>query len=107
MRLAAEYEDEPVSPQLVGAAHVNDLRRALELVSHPSIDVNFIETVCLKSRKTEIVLNGESASEVRVEFEEFRTDVTALFLASHNGNISLVRELLVSSIFQISNNIGF
>ncbi|KAL8532793.1 hypothetical protein ACS0TY_009122 [Phlomoides rotata] len=94
MRLSAEYEDEPASPQLVGAAHVDDLRRALELVSHPSIDVNFIETVCLKSRKTEVVLNGESASDVRVEFEEFRTDVTALFLASHNGNISLVRELL-------------
>ncbi|KAH6787479.1 ankyrin [Perilla frutescens var. hirtella] len=93
-RLRAEYDDEPISQQLISAAHVDDLRRAAELVSHPSVDSNFIGTVCLKSRKTEVVLNGESASEVRVEFEEFRTDVTALFLAAHNGNVALVRKLL-------------
>ncbi|KAL0372293.1 UNVERIFIED_CONTAM: hypothetical protein Scaly_0910900 [Sesamum calycinum] len=90
--LHAEYEEyETISQRLVDAAHVNDLQLALELVSHPSVDVSFIGTVCLKSRKTEVVLNGESASEVRIEFEEFRTDVTALFLAAHNGNIALVR----------------
>ncbi|KAK4423933.1 Ankyrin repeat and SAM domain-containing protein 6 [Sesamum alatum] len=92
VRLHAEYET--ISQRLVDAAHVNDLQLASELVSHPSVDVNFIGTVCLKSRKTEVVLNGESASEVRIEFEEFRTDVTALFLAAHNGNIALVRKLL-------------
>lgn len=98
-RLGVEYKEEPISQRLVGAADADDLRRAADLVSHPSIDVNFIGTVCLKSRKTEVVLNGESASEVRVEFEEFRTDVTPLFLAAHNGNVALVRKLLVFFLF--------
>lgn len=99
-RLRAEHhgdDEEPISQQLVDAAHGDDLRRAAQLVSDPSVDVNFIGTVSLKSRKTEVVLNGESASEVRVEFEEFRTDVTALFLAAHNGNAALVRKLLVNN----------
>ncbi|KAL8052425.1 hypothetical protein ABFS82_05G003100 [Erythranthe guttata] len=94
MRLLAEYQNEPISQRLVDAAHADDLQLVSELVSHPSVDVNFTGTVCLKSRKTEVVLNGESASEVRIEFEEFRTDVTALFLAAHNGNTALIRELL-------------
>lgn len=94
-RLGAEYNEEHISQRLIGAAQADDLRRAAELVSHPSVDVNFIGAVSLKSRKTEVVLNGESASQVRVEFEEFRTDVTALFLAAHNGNAALLRKLLV------------
>ncbi|KAL3644446.1 hypothetical protein CASFOL_009626 [Castilleja foliolosa] len=94
VRLRTEFEAEPISQRLVAAAHADNSQLASELVSHPLIDVNFIGTVSLRSRKTEIVLNGESASEVCVEFEEFRTDVTPLFLAAHNGNITLVTELL-------------
>ncbi|KAF5954485.1 hypothetical protein HYC85_007341 [Camellia sinensis] len=56
--------------------------------------VNFIGTVSLKTRKTGIVLRDESTSEVRFEFEEFRTEVTALFLAAHAGNVTLLRKLL-------------
>jgi hypothetical protein len=59
------------------------------------VDVNFIGTVNLKTKKTEIMLHEESAHEVRVEYEEFKTDVTALFLAAHSGNLTLVRKLLV------------
>ncbi|KAG6396438.1 hypothetical protein SASPL_142588 [Salvia splendens] len=87
-------DDEPISQRLIVAAQADDLRLASELVSHPYVNVNFIGTLSLKFRKTEVVLNGESASEVRVEFKEFRTDVTALFLAAHNGNLALVRKLL-------------
>lgn len=99
---AADYESQHqiISQRLVDAAHVNDLQLASELLSrHPSgvVDVNFIGTVCLKSRKTEVVLNGELASEVRFDFEEFRTDVTALFLAAQNGNLALAMKLLVSA----------
>ncbi|KAK6116586.1 hypothetical protein DH2020_049692 [Rehmannia glutinosa] len=94
VRFRTDYDGEPISQRLVEAAHADDLQLVLELLSHPSVDVNFIGTVCLKSRKTEVVLNGESASEVRFEFEEFRTDVSALFLAAHNGNITVVRKLL-------------
>lgn len=108
VRLRSEYEDEPISQRLVDAAHVDDLQLVSELLSQPSVDVNFAGTICLRSRKTEVVLNGESASEVRTEFEEFRTDVTALFLAAHNGNVALVRKLLVMiSLLINSSNFKF
>lgn len=91
------YSGEQVSQRLVDAAHVNDLDLAMELLADPFVDVNFVGTVCLKSRRTELVLHGETATEVRVEFEEFKTEVTPLFLAAHNGNATLVRKLLVSN----------
>lgn len=88
------YEAE-VSQRLVDAAHDNDPSSASDCLADPFVDVNFMGTVCLKSKKTEIVLNGESAHEVRVEYEEYKTQVTALFLAAHSGNLTLVRKLLV------------
>ncbi|XP_027151183.1 ankyrin-2-like isoform X1 [Coffea eugenioides] len=89
-----EYEAESLSQRLVDAAHANDLKPASELISNPFVDVNHMGTVLLKARKTEVVLHDEDACEVRVEFEEFKTEVTALFLAAHNGNVALVRKLL-------------
>ncbi|KAL6294297.1 hypothetical protein ACE6H2_002439 [Prunus campanulata] len=88
-----DYEAE-VSQRLVDASHDNDLKSACECLGDPFVDVNFVGTVCLKSKKTEIVVQGESAHEVRVEYEEFKTQVTALFLAAHSGNLTLVRKLL-------------
>lgn len=89
-----DYEAE-VSQRLVDASHCDDLKLACECISDPFVDVNFIGTVCLKTRKTEVMLRDESAHEVFVEYEEFKTEVTALFLAAHAGNLSLVRKLLV------------
>lgn len=94
-----EYEAESLSQRLVDAAHANDLKSASELISNPFVDVNYMGTVLLKARKTEVVLHDENACEVRVESEEFKTEVTALFLAAHNGNVTLVRKLLVSFWF--------
>ncbi|GLU02217.1 hypothetical protein SLE2022_194770 [Rubroshorea leprosula] len=87
------YEAE-VSQRLLEAALSGDLRSALECIADPFVDVNFVGAVSLKTRKTEVILREESASEVRVEYEEFKTDVNALFLAAHVGNVSLVKELL-------------
>ncbi|CAL5349719.1 unnamed protein product [Camellia sinensis] len=75
------------------------LEEATESVPEPGSGrvmhlVNFIGTVSLKTRKTEIVLCDESASEVRFEFEEFRIEVTALFLGDHAKNVTLLRKLL-------------
>ncbi|KAK9060180.1 hypothetical protein SSX86_020884 [Deinandra increscens subsp. villosa] len=89
-----EDYQEKISQRLIEAAHSNDLKLAFECLADPFVDVNFVGTVCLNSKKTEIVLHNESSSEVRVEFEEFKTDVTALFLAAHGGNATLVRKLL-------------
>lgn len=52
------------------------------------MDINFIGTVCLKARKTEVLLHEGSANEVKVEYDEFKTDVTTLFHAVHVGNVS-------------------
>ncbi|KAL5537636.1 hypothetical protein UlMin_045634 [Ulmus minor] len=88
-----DYEAE-ICQRLVDAAHTNDLKSACELIDDPLTNVNLVGTVSLKSRKTEIVSRGELPHEVRVEFEEFKTDVTALFLAAHSGNLELLRKLL-------------
>lgn len=93
-----DYEAE-VSQRLVDAAHNNDLKSAYECIGDPFVDVNFVGTVSLKAKKTEIVLQGELAHQVRVEYEEFKTEVTALFLAAHSGNLTLVRRLLVNVFF--------
>ncbi|XP_019149835.1 PREDICTED: ankyrin repeat domain-containing protein 50-like [Ipomoea nil] len=85
---------EAVSQRLVDAAHADDLNLSMELLADPFIDVNYVGTVCLRSRRTELVLHDETATEVRVEFEEFKTEITPLFLAAHNGNATLVRKLL-------------
>ncbi|KAL4573851.1 hypothetical protein LXL04_020671 [Taraxacum kok-saghyz] len=89
-----EDYQQKVSQRLVEAAHANDLNAALECLADPFVDVNFAGTVCLNSKKTEIVLHDESPSEVLVELEEFNTDVTSLFLAAHSGNVKLVTNLL-------------
>ncbi|XP_044501992.1 ankyrin-3-like isoform X2 [Mangifera indica] len=88
-----DYEAE-VSQRLLEATLSDDLKSAMECIADRFVDVNFVGAVCLKTRKTELVLREESASEVRVEFEEFKTDVTALFLASHSGNVTLLKKLL-------------
>lgn len=89
-----DYEAE-VSQRLLEATLAGDLKSATESIADPYVDVNFVGAVSLKTRKTEVVLREGMPSEVRVEFEEFKSDVTALFLASHSGNVTLVKKLLV------------
>ncbi|KAK6912990.1 Ankyrin repeat [Dillenia turbinata] len=88
-----DYEAE-ISQRLLEACHNGDIRTALECIADPSVDINYVGAVCVKLRKTELILRDELPNEVRFEYEEFKTDVTALFLAVHTGNVSLVRRLL-------------
>ncbi|XP_041009559.1 ankyrin-3-like [Juglans microcarpa x Juglans regia] len=90
-----DYEAD-VSQRLLEASLSGDLKSAIECIADPFVDVNFVGAVCFKSRKTELVLHDESPIEVRVDYEEFKTDVTALFLAVHAGNVDLVKKLLNS-----------
>lgn len=83
-----------VSQRLVEACHRGDLRTAMECIADPFVDVNYVGAVSLKTRRTEVVLHEELPDEVRAEYEEFKTDVSPLFLAVHAGNLSLVRKLL-------------
>ncbi|XP_030459921.2 uncharacterized protein LOC115680267 [Syzygium oleosum] len=88
-----DYQAE-VSQRLVDAAHGGDLRTAYECMIDPFVDASFVGAVSLRSRRAEIVPRGERPHEVAVEYEEFRTEVTALFLAAQAGNMTLVRKLL-------------
>ncbi|KAK7280886.1 hypothetical protein RIF29_08440 [Crotalaria pallida] len=91
-----EYHETEVlsSQRLVDAVYYGDTNAALECLENPFVDVNFVGTVTLKSKTTEIMLNDESCHGVEFVYEEFKTEVTALFLASHTGNLILLRKLL-------------
>ncbi|KAE9599518.1 putative ankyrin repeat-containing domain-containing protein [Lupinus albus] len=89
-----DYEPH-VSQLLLQASHSGDLTSVFHCISDPSVDVNFSGAVTLKTRNTDLILFHESATQVCVQFHEFVTDVTPLFLAVHAGNASLVRKLLV------------
>ncbi|RZC74654.1 hypothetical protein C5167_050134 [Papaver somniferum] len=92
-----DYESE-VSQRLIDAIHSehdrNDVKLVCDMISDPCVDINFIGGVYLKTRKTEVILKDEISNEVKIEYQEFKSDVTALFLASHSGNLTLVRKLL-------------
>ncbi|KAI3497485.1 hypothetical protein L1887_40126 [Cichorium endivia] len=60
----------------------------------------------MNSKKTAIMLHDESPSEVRVDFEEFNTDVTALFLAAHAGNVKLVGSTEDKNTFRLRVQLG-
>lgn len=93
-----DYEDD-VSHRLLEATLSNDLKSAYECIADPLVDVNYVGAVSLKAKKTELVCRHESPIEVLFEYEEFKTDVTPLFLAVHAGNVALVRKLLVNFFY--------
>ncbi|MQL94265.1 hypothetical protein Taro_026917 [Colocasia esculenta] len=91
-------DEAEVSQRLVEAAQGGDIRAAMECLADPSVDVNYVGAVLLKARRTEVVLHEEAADEVKVDWEELRTDVSALFLAAHTGNLHLARKLLDQAV---------
>lgn len=93
--------DAEVSHRLLQSSLCNDLRSAHQCLADPFVDVNYVGAVCLKMRKTGVVLTEESPSLVRVCYEEFRTDAMPLFVAVTNGNSALVRQLLVNSLLHL------
>ncbi|CAL9126200.1 unnamed protein product, partial [Musa textilis] len=89
----ADYGAE-ASQRLVEAAHLGDAAAASECLADPAADVNYAGAVCLRVRRAAVAFREEAADEVRVEFEELRTDASALFLAAHAGDLAVVRMLL-------------
>nr|CAD1819984.1 unnamed protein product [Ananas comosus var. bracteatus] len=79
-----DYEAE-VSQRLVEAAARGDAKAAAECLADAAVDVNYAGAVWLRSRRVEVALREEAPDEVRVEYEEIRTDASALFLAAHAG----------------------
>ncbi|KAJ8510161.1 hypothetical protein OPV22_000595 [Ensete ventricosum] len=89
----ADYGAE-ASQRLVEAAHLGDAVAASECLADPAADLNYAGAVCLRVRRAVVALREDATDEVRVEFEELRTDASALFLAAHAGHLALVRMLL-------------
>lgn len=58
-------------------------------------DVNYVGAVNLRVKCTETVLREEMPDEVRIGYDEFRTEVSALFAAAHSGRADVVRRLVV------------
>ncbi|KAK1438780.1 hypothetical protein QVD17_04590 [Tagetes erecta] len=87
------YEAE-VSQRLIEASSSGDLKSAFDCIDDPYVDVNFVGAVSVKVRMAEVHCSDESENVVRFEYQEFKSDVTALFVAVHTGNVSLVRKLL-------------
>ncbi|XP_024974972.1 serine/threonine-protein phosphatase 6 regulatory ankyrin repeat subunit A-like [Cynara cardunculus var. scolymus] len=88
-----DYEAD-VSQRLLQASSSGDLKSAFDCIDDPYVDVNFVGDVSLKVRMAEVHCRDESENVVRFEYKDFKTDVTALFVAVHTGNTTLVRKLL-------------
>ncbi|KAL4568238.1 hypothetical protein LXL04_023846 [Taraxacum kok-saghyz] len=88
-----DYEAD-VSQRLLEASSCGDLKSALDCIDDPYVDVNYLGAVSLKVRMAEVNCRDESENVVRFEYQDVKTDVTALFIAVHTGNATLVRKLL-------------
>ncbi|XP_010934194.1 uncharacterized protein [Elaeis guineensis] len=96
-RLGRGADEQALPSQgLVEAALRGEVERVEECLSAAgsAVDVNYIGTVSLRVKCTETVLREEAADEVKIEYQEFKTDVTALFAAAHSGHAEVVRKLL-------------
>lgn len=82
------------SQGLIEAAHRGDLKGVVDSLANPLVDVNYIGTVSLRVKRSEIIQHEEAPDEVKIEYEEFKTDVTALFVASQAGHMDIIRRLL-------------
>lgn len=90
-----DYEETEVSQRLLEASHSGDLSLAFRCIVDPSVDVNFAGAVTLKTASTDLLLLPESPSQLRLDFQEFVSDVSPLFLAVHADHAALVKKLLV------------
>ncbi|XP_072956164.1 uncharacterized protein [Typha angustifolia] len=94
MAAAAHLEEGSSSQRLVEAALRGDVEAVEECLREEMVDVNYVGAVVLRAKCTEAVLREEAGDEVKIEYQEFKTDVTPLFAAAHSGHIEVVRRLL-------------
>ncbi|GAB2229747.1 hypothetical protein Droror1_Dr00014001 [Drosera rotundifolia] len=93
-------DESETSQRLLDALTSRDIGLASELiVDDPILDVNYIGVVRVKARESVVVVNGELPTEVKVREGEYKTDVSALFLASSVGDLEIVRKLLRKGAF--------
>ncbi|KAJ3679843.1 hypothetical protein LUZ60_016121 [Juncus effusus] len=91
-------EEEPLPSQnLVESALRGDVASVSSYLTSQSEEyLNGLGAVDLRVRSAELVLKEEGPVQVRAEWTELRTEVTALFAAAHSGHVDVVRVLLES-----------
>ncbi|GLJ55644.1 hypothetical protein SUGI_1195080 [Cryptomeria japonica] len=96
LRQVVPFDNEcaAVSQRLIEAALQGDIDTVVDCLGNALVDVNYIGTVSLRVKCTETVLHEEAPDEVKTGYEEFKTDVTALFAAAHAGHVDITRRLL-------------
>jgi hypothetical protein len=98
----AEEDESSISQLLIEAALVGEEATVNDVLGHKLVDVNYRGTVNLRVKYSDTVQQEEAPDQVKIEYEEFKTDITPLFAAAHAGNINITRRLLVSSWCQRS-----
>ncbi|KAH7443234.1 hypothetical protein KP509_02G026800 [Ceratopteris richardii] len=94
--LGTEEEEQALSQKLIEAALNGDEELVDEILANSIVDVNFIGTVNLIIKQTHSFQHEESADELKVDHVEYKTDVTALFVAAHAGHMNIVKKLLTA-----------
>ncbi len=95
--LELEEDESSVSQLLIEAALVGEEATVNDALAHKLVDVNYRGTVSLRVKYSDTVQQEEAPDQVKIEYEEFKTDVTPLFAAAHAGHINITRKLLVIS----------
>lgn len=95
--LELEEDESSVSQLLIEAALVGEEAIVNDALAHKLVDVNYRGTVSLRVKYSDTVQQEEAPDQVKIEYEEFKTDVTPLFAAAHAGHINITRKLLVIS----------
>ncbi|KAH9558803.1 hypothetical protein CY35_06G026300 [Sphagnum magellanicum] len=92
--LELEEDESSVSQLLIEAALVGEEATVNDALAHKLVDVNYRGTVSLRVKYSDTVQQEEAPDQVKIEYEEFKTDVTPLFAAAHAGHINITRKLL-------------
>jgi len=92
--LELEEDESSVSQLLIEAALVGEEATVNDALAHKLVDVNYRGTVSLRVKYSDTVQQEGAPDQVKIEYEEFKTDVTPLFAAAHAGHINITRKLL-------------
>ncbi|KAJ7518625.1 hypothetical protein O6H91_20G000900 [Diphasiastrum complanatum] len=96
-RELTEIVDEySVSQGLLEAALSGNESAVSQALLSEHVDVNHKGTISLRFKRTDSIQQEDTPDEVKIEYEEFKTDVTPLFAAAHAGHISIAKRLLIA-----------
>lgn len=92
----ADDDESAVSQKLIDAALEGDESAVDMALSNAIVDVNYMGTVNLSMKHTDSIQHEEAPDELKIDYVQFKTDVTPLFAAAHSGHLDIVRKLLVA-----------